>query len=117
MIDKREEENIEFEVFLNAIKTIMLFDNYFEEMEVLFKYLDQKKLGTIKKTDLTEAIRKLRENIAKNNNTDSKNKCDLRVPNEEDLEDVYSSMTVDEEGYLNYDEYLIALFRVTQNGD
>lgn len=40
LLDKKEEENVEFDEFLNAIKTIMLYDNYFEEMEVLFKYLD-----------------------------------------------------------------------------
>lgn len=60
MFDKKEEKNVDFEEFLNAIKTIMLFDNYFEEMEVLFKYLDQTKTNKIKKTDLIEAIEKLR---------------------------------------------------------
>ena len=40
MIEKKEEENVEFDEFLNAIKTIMLHDTYFEEMKVLFKYLD-----------------------------------------------------------------------------
>ena len=42
IIDKREEENVDFEEFLTAIKTIMLYDTYFEEMQVLFKYLDVK---------------------------------------------------------------------------
>ena len=32
MIDKKEEENVEFDEFLNSINTIMLYDTYFEEM-------------------------------------------------------------------------------------
>ena len=42
IIDKKEEENVDFEEFLTAIKTIMLYDTYFEEMIPLFKYLDVK---------------------------------------------------------------------------
>ena len=49
MIDKREDENVEFDEFLCGIKTILTFDNYFEEMEQLFKYLDVKKEGKITK--------------------------------------------------------------------
>jgi len=56
MIDKKEEENVEFDEFLNAIKTIMLYDTYFEEMQVLFKYLDVKGTGKIVKNHLIEAI-------------------------------------------------------------
>jgi Ca2+-binding EF-hand superfamily protein len=113
MLDKKEEENVDFDEFLNAIKTIMLYDNYFEEMEVLFKYLDTKKTGKIKKNDLVDAVAKLRKSIDKTNAEDGKPKCDLRVPSEDDLDHVYSSMIVEEEGALNWDEYLITLFKVT----
>lgn len=40
-------------------------------------------------------------------------KCELRVPPIEDIETVYSSMGVEEDGFLNYDEYLIILFKVS----
>lgn len=40
-------------------------------------------------------------------------KSELRVPTIEDVESVYSNMVVEEEGLLNYDEYLILLFKVT----
>lgn len=60
LIDKKEEENVDFDEFLNAIKTIMLYDTYFEEMEPLFKYLDTKKTGKINKNHLVEAVGKLR---------------------------------------------------------
>lgn len=49
LLDKREEENVEFDEFLCGIKTILTFDNFFEEMEGLFKYLDSKQQGKIKK--------------------------------------------------------------------
>lgn len=60
LIDKKEEENVDFDEFLNAIKTIMLYDTYFEEMETLFRYLDPKKTQKIKKDHLVEAVTKLR---------------------------------------------------------
>ena len=106
---------MEFDEFLNAIKTIMLYDNYFEEIEVLFKYLDKSaKSGKISKNDLNEAVGKLRKNIEKTNNEDGKQKCDLRVPSEDDIDTVYSTMVVEEDGMLNYDEYIILLFKTTQ---
>jgi Ca2+-binding EF-hand superfamily protein len=117
MLDKKEEENVDFEEFLNAIKIIMLYDNYFEEMEVLFKYLDIKKVGKISKTDLVDAVAKLKASVDKNNSADGKTKCDLKVPNEDDIDTVYSTMNVEEEGMLNYDEYLTTLFKVTQEID
>ena len=50
MLDKKEEgEGVEFDEFLCGVKTILTFDNYFEEMEQVFKYLDQQKTGKIKK--------------------------------------------------------------------
>jgi len=49
MLDKKEEENVDFDEFLNGVRTVMLFDNYFEEMEGLFKYLDEKKQGKIRR--------------------------------------------------------------------
>ena len=114
LLDKREEENVDFDEFLNAIRTIMLYDNYFEEMEVLFKYLDSKnKLGKVSKSDLVDAVAKLRKSIDRNNQEDGKPKCDLRVPCEEEIETVYQSMIVEEDGMLSYDEYLIVLFKVT----
>ena len=61
LIDKKEEENVDFYEFLNAIKTIMLYDTYFEEMEQLFKYLDTKKTGKISKAHLLESVGKLRQ--------------------------------------------------------
>ena len=116
LLDKKEEENVEFDEFLNAIKTIMLYDNYFEEMEVLFKYLDSKnKAGKISKNDLVESVGKLRKSIQKTNSEDGKPKCDLRVPSEDDIDSVYQTMIVEEEGMLNYDEYVILLFKTTQD--
>ena len=61
LLDKREEEHVEFDEFLCGIKTILLFDNYFEEMEQLFRYLDQTKQGKIKKDDLIYAVKKINQ--------------------------------------------------------
>jgi len=29
MLDKKEEENVDFDEFLNGVRTVMLYDNYF----------------------------------------------------------------------------------------
>lgn len=73
IIDKKEDENVDFEEFLTAIKTIMLYDCYFEEMQPLFGYLDVKNQGTIKKDHLFEGLKKLRiaQEKAANENGDS----------------------------------------------
>ena len=105
MLDKKEEENVDFDEFLNGVRIIMLYDNYFDEMESLFRYLDQKKVGKIKKNDLIDSVGKLRVAIDKSSEGEDKPKCELRVPNEDDIENVYSAMIVEEEGFLNYDEY------------
>jgi replication factor C small subunit len=73
------EENVEFDEFLCGIKTILLFDNYFEEMEQMFRYLDQTKQGKIKKDDLIYAVKKINQQ-----------KSELRVPTLDDVETVYS---------------------------
>lgn len=52
--------------------------------------------------------------ILDSNNSNSYQKCDLRIPHEDELDSAYNAMIVEEEGSLTYDEFLIALFRVTQ---
>ena len=79
LLDKREEENVEFDEFLCGIKTILLFDNYFEEMEQLFRYMDTQRLGKIKKDDLIHAVKKIGQQKG----------SELRVPTVEDVEAVY----------------------------
>ena len=116
-LDKKEEENVDFDEFLNGIRVIMLYDNYFEEMEGLFKYLDQKKTGKIPKTQLLQAIAKLRQ-TQHGKETDDKGvaiKCELKVPNEDNLEVIIGGMDLEEDDQLTYDEYLIAIFKVTQD--
>jgi hypothetical protein len=41
-------------------------------------------------------------------------KTELRIPSIDDIDAVYSNVVLEEDGYLNYDEYLVILFKVTQ---
>ena len=41
LLDKREDENVEFDEFLCGIRTILLFDNFFEQMNSIYVYLDE----------------------------------------------------------------------------
>lgn len=52
LLDKRGEENVDFDEFLCGIRTIFMYSSFFEEMEQLFKHLDFHKQGKIQKDDL-----------------------------------------------------------------
>ena len=72
----------------------------------------------MKRSELLDSVAKLRQ-TQHGNETDDKGmsvKCELKVPNEDDLETAISTIALEEEGYLSYDEYLVALFKVTQEG-
>lgn len=90
LINKREEENVDFDEFLCGIRTIVMYGSYFEEMETLFKHLDFQKTGKVKKADLVESCNKLRSEQA--------GAHDLRIPEGSDLDSVYENMTVEEDG-------------------
>lgn len=98
LLDKREEENVEFDEFLCGVRTILLYDSYFEEMEHLFRHLDFDRQGKVSADDLKEAVRKLRgEEVAELH--------DLRIPAEEDVEAAYQQMVLESDGMLNYEEF------------
>jgi Ca2+-binding EF-hand superfamily protein len=40
ILDKRDEENVDFDEFLGAIRTILLYENFFDELDLLFRHLD-----------------------------------------------------------------------------
>lgn len=82
-----------------------MYDSYFEEMESIFKHLDFMKRTKVKKDDLLQAAEKLRDETI--------GPHELRVPQAGDLEKIYSSMTIDEDGSLSYEEYQILMFRAT----
>ena len=104
LLDKREEENVDFDEFLCGIRTIFMYSSLFEEMETVFKHLDYQKLGKIKKDDLVQACAKLR-------GPDQTH--DLRVPDSLILERLSHALTVEEDGFLNYNEYQTLIFRST----
>ena len=106
---------MDFDEFLSAIKTIMLFDNYFEEMESLFRYLDQKKTGKVPVDALLSSSAKLRAHIDKfNSSPDAANqKCELRIPSQEELESGLRTVSTQEDGQLDFNEYLVLLFKIT----
>lgn len=61
LLDKRDDENCDFEEFLSAVRTILLFDSFFEEMDTIFRHIDNNKTGKIRLNDLIDAINKLRQ--------------------------------------------------------
>ena len=83
LLDKREEENVDFDEFLCGIRTIFMYGSFFEEMETLFKHLDFEKRGKILKEDLTTACSKLRHPELSH---------DLRVPDCNVVERLYSCL-------------------------
>lgn len=72
-------------------------------MESIFKHLDYKKTGKVAIEDLVDACNKLA--------SEEIDKHELRVPQGEDLNRIYNTMKVQEEGKLNYDEFQILSFK------
>lgn len=97
MLDKREDENCDFEEFLSAVRTILLFDSFFEEMETIFRHIDNNKTGKIKLSDLCEALNKLRQ-------PEILVLHELRVPESHDVETAYKKLlnsgTIETNGFL-----------------
>lgn len=110
LLDKREDENCDFDEFLSAIKTILLYDSYFEEMESIFRHLDNGKTGKIRIADLVSSLQKLRQ-------PDVITLHELRVPEPSEVESIYKKMTaagtIESPNLLNRSEYLTIMFKVT----
>ena len=110
MLDKRDEENVDFDEFLHSIKTILLYDNYFEELEPMFKHLDPSGSGRIRSQDLLDACTKLENE-----------QTDLRMTPNALAEKIYNRMVnagnVEISDYLTLAEYQIFLFKATQDDD
>lgn len=86
LIDKRDEENVDFDEFLSAVRTMLMFENFFEELDSLFKHLDATKVGKIKIQELVDACTKL-------NNSEQSGQHEMRVPPGSEIEAICKKMT------------------------
>lgn len=114
LLDKKEDENCDFEEFLSAVKTILLYDSFFDEMETIFRHIDNNKTGKIRLGDLTDAFTKLRQ-------PDVQPLHELRVPDAQDVESAYkrlaNSGNIDTQGQMSQSEFLTVMFRTTQEDE
>ena len=104
-IAKRDEENVDFDEFLCGVRTILMYDSYFEEMDTIFRHLDFLKRNKIRKDDLVQAVTKLRD--------ESIGPHELRVPPVTDIERGYMMMPVEEDGCLSLEEFRLLMYRAT----
>ena len=79
LIDKRDEENVDFDEFLNAIQPVLTFENFFDELDGLFRHLDYQKQGKIKIRDLVDSCAKL-------TSSEIAGTHEIRVPSATDIE-------------------------------
>lgn len=86
LLDKREDENCDFDEFLAAIRTILHYDSYLEELEQIFRHLDISKTGKIKIAELISSFSKLRH-------PDIITTHEIRVPDPSDVEAIYKKMS------------------------
>ena len=102
MLDKRDEENVDFDEFLGSIRTILMFDNFFEEMDSLFHHLDALKVGKIRAQEFFDACTKL-------SSPDVSSQHDLRIPPAAEVEQIYKKMStagqLESPGFLNHSEF------------
>ena len=101
IFDKNEDDTIEFNQFEAAIRTINMFEVYFDEMEELFRHLDYKNTGKISKDELFSSIQKL-----------EKKGVELKLPSKSELEEITKGMTVEENGFFTYEEFLNLLLNI-----
>ena len=104
LLDKKEDEVLEFSQFQAGIKTVLMFDNYFEEMKVIFNHLNFQKLGKIQISELSEAITKLGKT---KQNT-------VKVPTAAEIQEAYRCLdpSPKTEGSADFDEFLNLMFQV-----
>lgn len=100
ILDKRDDETLEFDQFASGIKMILVFDTFFEDMEALFKHLQRS--GKMRVSDLLEALDKL-----------SRMDEEASVPTPREITDAIDEMDITPkvDGFLDYDEYLLVLFQ------
>lgn len=114
LLDKREDENCDFEEFLAAIRTIFLYDSFFDEMLSIFHHIDNGKTGRVRLCDLSEAFTKLRS-------AEVQPLHELRVPDSKDLETVYKRLnhagSIENSGSLTQAEFLMTMFKTTTEAD
>jgi Ca2+-binding EF-hand superfamily protein len=114
LLDKREDDNCDFEEFLSAVRTILLYDSFFDEMETIFRHIDNNRTGKIRVGDLTTALNKLRQ-------PDIQLLHELRVPEAQDVQAAYKRMansgSIETQGFITQAEYLIVMFRTTQEDE
>jgi Ca2+-binding EF-hand superfamily protein len=114
LLDKREDENCDFEEFLSAVRTILLYDSFFEEMESIFRHIDHAKTGKIRMSDLSEALTKLRS-------SEVQSLHELRVPEARDVEQSYKRQqnmgNIETTNQMTQAEFLHVMFRTTLDSD
>ena len=98
LLDKRDEENVDFDEFLNAVRTILMFENFFDELDSLFRHLDSLKTGKIKIKELVDACNKL-------SSPEMVGQHEMRVPPGPEIDAIYKKMTaaatIETAGQLN----------------
>lgn len=101
-----DEGNVDFEEYMSGIRSVLLYDSYFAEMEQLFMYLDPKAKGKVYIEDFMKGAAKLRsEEIS--------SKHDMRVPDPDEIEMIVATMTPDDPAVLTRDEFLMVLLKAT----
>jgi Ca2+-binding EF-hand superfamily protein len=82
----KDEENVDFDEFLSAVRTILMFENFFDELDLLFRHLDSLKTGKIKIKELVDACNKL-------SSPEMVGQHEMRVPSGAEIDVIYKKMT------------------------
>lgn len=114
LLDKREDENCDFEEFLSAVRTILMFDSFFEEMESIYRHIDSSKTNRVKTKDISDVFYKLRQ-------PEVQSQHELRVPEPSDFEMACKRLAsmgqIDSNSVVTLDEFLLVMFKTTQDDE
>mmetsp|Transcript_42802 Transcript_42802/g.49202 ORF Transcript_42802/g.49202 Transcript_42802/m.49202 type:complete len:239 (+) Transcript_42802:110-826(+) len=97
---KDEVDSVSFEEFSSAMETILMYEEYFEEADLIFRQIEVQKSGKIKREDLHTFL----ETLASKSTS-------LTLPPLDTLNAVYQSMEFEDNDYLAYEEYLTVWFK------
>lgn len=96
---KRENDIIPFEDFAAGIQSVIMYDEFFEEVERLFNHLDIHCKGRVTLGTFHSAIDKLMHY-----------KTDMLLPTREELEEVFAGAR---DGEISFPDFAVALFKAT----
>jgi len=98
VVGKRENEVLGFQEFRAGISTVIMFEEFFEEAEEIFRLLDKDSEGSVETQLLLKSLEKLQD-------------YELTMPSAEELRTVLNTLNLENKTRVSFGEFCLAIFR------